>query len=185
MEQRHEFFLPDALRTVPGLRVQQLGGPGSFTTIKIRGLRNEDTAVLFDGLRFRDPTAPQGDASGYIEDLLVTDTDRVEVLRGSASALYGTNATGGVINIITGEGGGPAHGNILLEGGGLGLFRGRAQLAGGALHDRLHYSGGAPHLNVSAGVVGANPPPPPNAPGYVSPPPWPPAPPPRRSSAPH
>ncbi len=168
MEQRHEFFLPEALRTVPGLRVQQLGGPGSFTTIKIRGLRNEDTAVLFDGLRFRDPTAPQGDASGYIEDLLVTDTDRVEVLRGSASALYGTNATGGVINIITGEGGGPAHGNILLEGGGLGLFRGRAQLAGGALHDRLQYSGGVSHLNVTAGIGGDNPARTTNGQGYVS-----------------
>ena len=168
VEERGEFFLPEALRTIPGLRVQQLGGPGSFTTIKIRGLRNEDTAVLFDGLRFRDPTAPQGDASAYLEDLLVTDIDRVEVLRGSASALYGTNATGGVINIITGEGGGPTHGNILLEGGGLGLFRGRAQLGGGALDNHLQYSGGVSHLNATAGIGGNNPARTTNGQGYVS-----------------
>ena len=157
IEQRDEFFIPEALRSVPGLRVQQLGGPGAFTTIKIRGLRNEDTSVLFDGLRFRDPTAPQGDAESYVEDLFVTDVDRIEVLRGSASALYGTNASGGVINIITGEGGGPARGNILVEGGGLGLIRGRAQMAGGARQDRLQYSGAVSHLNVTAGVGGHNP----------------------------
>src|SRR5205085_5854918 len=100
MDERDEFLLPEALRTVPGLRVQQLGGPGALTTIKTRGLRNQDTAVLIDGLRFRDPSAPQGDAEGYLSDLLVTNTSRVEVLRGSGSSLYGTNAIGGVINIV-------------------------------------------------------------------------------------
>ena len=168
IEQRDEFFIPEALRTVPGLRVQQLGGPGSFTTIKIRGLRNEDTSVLFDGLRFRDPTAPQGDAEAYLEDLIVTDVDRIEVLRGSASALYGTNAAGGVINIITGEGGGPTRGNILIEGGGLGLIRGRAQVAGGGWQDRLQYSAGVSHLNVTAGVGGADPARNTSGQGYVS-----------------
>lgn len=59
MDERDEAAISEALRTVPGLRVQQLGGPGSFTSIKTRGLRNEDTAVLIDGLRFRDAAAPQ------------------------------------------------------------------------------------------------------------------------------
>jgi outer membrane cobalamin receptor len=63
VEERDEYLIPEALRTVPGLRVQQLGGPGSLVTIKTRGLRNQDTAILFDGLRFRDPSSPQGDAS--------------------------------------------------------------------------------------------------------------------------
>src|SRR4030095_5805869 len=106
IEERDEFAIAEALRTVPGLRVQQLGGPGSFVSIKTRGLRNEDTAVLIDGLRFRDVGAPQGDASGFLSDLIVTDIDRVEVLRGSGSSLYGSNAIGGVINIVTDEGGG-------------------------------------------------------------------------------
>src|SRR5256885_13506046 len=68
IDERDELAIAESLRTVPGLRVQQLGGPGSFTSIKTRGLRNEDTAVLIDGLRFRDAAATQGDASGFLED---------------------------------------------------------------------------------------------------------------------
>ncbi|MGB8507539.1 MAG: TonB-dependent receptor [Pyrinomonadaceae bacterium] len=153
IEERDEFSITDALRTVPGLRVQQLGGPGAFTTIKTRGLRNQDTAVLFDGVRFRDPTSPQGDASGFLSDLVVTDASRVEVLRGSGSSLYGTNAIGGVVNIVTDEGGGPFHGSLLAEGGGLGFARGRAQVSGGVgASDRFVYSAALSHLNVSRGV---------------------------------
>src|SRR5207237_10223514 len=142
MDERNEAAIPEALRTVPGLRVQQSGGPGAFTTIKTRGLRNQDTAVLIDGLRFRDPSAERGDASGYLSDLLVTNVSRVEVLRGSGSSLYGSNAIGGVVNIVTDEGGGPLRGQLLVEGGGLGLFRGRAQIAGGARADRIAFSAG-------------------------------------------
>ncbi|HYP52515.1 MAG TPA: TonB-dependent receptor plug domain-containing protein, partial [Pyrinomonadaceae bacterium] len=110
IEERDEATLSEALRTVPGLRVQQLGGPGSFTSIKTRGLRNQDTAFLIDGLRFRDVTAVRGDASGFVGDLAVADTARVEILRGSGSSLYGTNAVGGVVNVVTDEGGGPFRG---------------------------------------------------------------------------
>jgi vitamin B12 transporter len=154
IDDRDEATISEALRTVPGLRVQQLGGPGSFTSIKTRGLRNEDTSVLIDGLRFRDAGAPQGDASGFLEDLIVTDLSRVEVLRGSGSSLYGSNAIGGVINLVTDEGGGPLHGSLLAEGGGLGMFRGRAQVAGGAQNDSIVYSAGLSHLNVRRGVDG-------------------------------
>ncbi|MCA1578718.1 MAG: TonB-dependent receptor [Acidobacteria bacterium] len=152
IEERGEIQIPEALRVVPGLRVQQLGGPGSFTSIKTRGLPSEDTAVLIDGIRFRDAAATQGDASGFLEDLIVTDVSRLEVLRGSGSSLYGSNAVGGVINIVTNEGGGPIHGSILGEGGGLGLFRTRAQLAGGLSNNRVVYSGGFSFLNVTRGV---------------------------------
>ena len=150
IENRDESTVTDALRTVPGLRIQQLGGPGKLVSIKSRGLRNQDTAVLIDGLRFRDATT--GEATSFLSDFLITNIDRLEVLRGSGSSLYGTNAIGSVINIVTDEGGGPTHGNVLLEGGGLGLFRGRAQLAGGT--GRLVYSGGLTHLNVTRGIDG-------------------------------
>ena len=153
IEARNEYFLPEALCTVPGLRVQQLGGPGGFTGIKTRGLRNEDTAILIDGARLRDPAAPQGDASTYLETLMATDVDRVEILRGTGSTLYGTNAGGGVINIVTAPGGGPPRGSFLVEGGGLGTFRGAAQTTGGS-GERFLYSVGVTHLNVSDGVDG-------------------------------
>jgi iron complex outermembrane receptor protein len=152
IEERNEVTIPESLRTVPGLRVQQLGGPGSFTSIKTRGLPSEDTAVLIDGLRFRDPASTQGDASGFLEDLIVTDVSRLEVLRGSGSSLYGSNAVGGVVNVVTDEGGGPIHGSLLGEGGGLGLFRTRAQVAGGLNNNRVVYSGGFSFLNVSRGI---------------------------------
>ena len=154
IDERDESAIAESLRTVPGLRVQQLGGPGSFTSIKTRGLRSEDTAVLIDGLRFRDAAATQGDASGFLEDLIVTDVSRVEVLRGSGSSLYGSNAIGGVINLVTDEGGGPIHGNVLAEGGGLGMFRGRGQVAGGTRNNSIVYSAGLSHLNVTRGVDG-------------------------------
>ena len=150
---RDEYFIPEALRTVPGLKVQQLGGPGSFTSIKIRGLRSEDTAIVIDGARIRDPSAPKGDASSYLEMFMATDLKQVEILRGAGSTLYGTNAGGGVINVVTSSGGGKPRGSVLVEGGGLGLFRANAQTAGG-YRERFQYSVGVSHLSVLDGVDG-------------------------------
>ena len=124
--------LSDVVALTPGLRVQQLGGPGAFTTIQIRGLRDQDTAVLVDGLRLRDASATQADASGLIEDLLFTDASRVEVMRGSGSSLYGTNAIGGVINVITGEGGGRTRGSVLLKADLWALFEGERNFPAGS-----------------------------------------------------
>ena len=154
IEERHEYSVAEALRAVPGLRVQQSGGPGAFTTIKARGLGNQDTAVLVDGLRFRDPSAPQGNAEGYVAELEVTNLSRVEVVRGSGSSLYGTNAVGGVVNVVTDAGGGPFRGSLLAEGGRLGHFRGRAQVAGGTGGNRVAYSAGLSHRNVTRGLDG-------------------------------
>lgn len=155
LEDRDEPTIAGALRTVPGLRVQQLGGPGALASVKTRGLRSQDTSLLIDGLRFRDPAAAQGDATSFLADFALTDAGRVEVLRGSGSSLYGTNAVGGVVNVVTDEGGGPFHGQLLAEGGGLGFLRGRAQVAGSAgAADRLVYSAAVSHLNVTRGVDG-------------------------------
>ena len=156
-DDRDRSSLADVVNLVPGLRVQQLGGPGAFTTIHIRGLRPQDTAVLIDGLRLRDSSATQGDASGLLEDLFFTDASRVEVLRGSGSSLYGTNAIGGVINVITDEGGGRTRGSLLTEGGSLGLIRGRALIAGGLQHDQIPYSLGVTHVYAGDGVDGDDP----------------------------
>ncbi|MGH9581597.1 MAG: TonB-dependent receptor [Bryobacteraceae bacterium] len=151
-EGRGILSVPDALRYLPGVRVITLGGPGTFASIQIRGMRSYDTAVLFDGFRFRDPTSVEGDATAYIGDLMLVDSSRIEVLQGSGSSLYVTNAMAGTINVITDPGGGPFHGDVDAQGGGLGLFRGLARFAGGALHNRLMYSAGVSNLNVSDGV---------------------------------
>lgn len=154
-ERRGIFSVPDALQQVPGLRITTRGGPGSFTTIQTRGLRATDTSILIDGFRLRDNTGIQGDASSFIGDLLLVDSSQIEVLRGSGSSLYGTNSMAGTVNIITDQGGGPVHGDFDYQGGGLGLNRGVARVAGGALRDRLLYSAGLANLNEINGVSDA------------------------------
>ena len=154
LDRRAAYSLIGALNLTPGMRVQQLGGPGSFIRVQMRGLRAFDTSVLIDGFRLRDGSAPQADATGFLSDLLVIDTDRIEVLRGSGASLYGTHATGGVINVVTDAGGGPFHGDLLAEGGGLGLIRSVVKIGGGFAHDRIHFTAGGAHLNVLNGVDG-------------------------------
>ncbi len=154
LDQRGIEDIADGLREVPGLRISQRGGPGSFTTIQTRGLRTFDTSILVDGVRFRDVAATQGDASSFISDLLLVDTARVEVLRGSGSSLYGTNAIGGVVNLVTDTGDGPFHGALTADGGGLGEFRGLARVGGSAFENRVHYSAGLGHQDVTNGVGG-------------------------------
>ena len=152
--------LAEAVQQTPGLRVQNLGGPGSFTRILLRGLRAQDTAVTIDGLRFRDAATTQGDATSFVENLMLTGSSRVEVLRGSGSALYGTNAVGGVINVVTSLANNAAsdrwHGGLTGEGGGLAYGRGLLQLSG-PVSRSLSFSGGLQHTNVSRGNDGQDP----------------------------
>ncbi len=155
---RQEFFIAEAVRNVPGARVRRLRGPGGLTTIQTRGLRNQDTAVLLDGLRFRDAAGTQGDATSILQDFLVVDADRLEFLRGSGSSLYGSHAVGGALNIQSATGGGRPRGAISVGGGGLGAARGAARVGGGLLPlNRLIYSGGVAHFNVSEGIDGFDP----------------------------
>ncbi|HUQ95115.1 MAG TPA: TonB-dependent receptor plug domain-containing protein, partial [Bryobacteraceae bacterium] len=154
IDNRNEYSLYETLRNTPGLTIRNLGGPGQSTSIRSRGLGPSATAILIDGMRFRDVATTQGDASSFLGGLNIVNPKRVEVLRGSGSSLYGTNAVGGIINIVTEQGGVPAHGDLQLEGGSLGLLRGRGSLGGATLHNRLLYSGGLLHLNVLRGVNG-------------------------------
>ncbi len=154
-EQRGLFSVSDALRFVPGLQISTRGSPGTYTTIQTRGLRVTDTAVLIDGFPFRDPTSIQDEASAYIGDLLLVDSTRIEVLRGSGSSLYGSNAMSGTVNILTDSGGEPLHADIDVQGGGLGLFHGVARVAGSSWNNRVNYSGGLSNLNVTEGVLDA------------------------------
>ena len=131
MRDRADFTLVDTLRTIPGFRVQQLGGFGRTASIKSRGLRNQDTAVLLDGIRFRDSGAITGDASPFLSDITLTSVDRIEVLRGSGSSLYGTNAIGGTLDFRTPLPRSGFHGQVSGAAGGLGLGRFRSNLSYG------------------------------------------------------
>ena len=151
---RNEFSVADALRTAPGATVQQLGGPGSFTSVKLRGLREQDTAFLIDGVRFRDAGAPQGDATAFVGELFVVNLARIEVLRGSGSSLYGSHAIGGAVNLITASGAGRPIADIAAEAGGLGFSRLTAHTSTSALADRVTFSLGAGHIRTLRGVDG-------------------------------
>jgi iron complex outermembrane receptor protein len=123
-----------------------------MTQIRMRGLRPDATAVLVDGMRFRDPSTTQGDSTSFLSTLNFVSAGRVEILRGSGSSLYGSNAVGGAINLMTDEGGGPTRGEVQIEGGGFGFARGRASLSGGMLNDRLRYTAGLTHINLMNGI---------------------------------
>ena len=150
---RNAVTLADVVRLTPGVQVRDAGGPGQIGTLRIRGLRSDAAAVLVDGVRLRDAASTQGDITGFFSNLGVVDFDRVEVLRGSASSLYGTNAVGGAINIVTREGG-PQRSEGQLEFGSLGHSRVRGTTGGTLGGGRVAYSAGGLHRLVRDGVDG-------------------------------
>ncbi len=153
IEAKREVTLAEALRGTPGLRVQQQGSYGALTGLRLRGLRNSDTAILLDGLRVRDASDLNGSAQPFFSDILPANLDRVEILRGSGSSIYGTNAIGGVINLVPTTGAGAPRFDASFEGGSLGLFRERIQGSGG-IGQRAGFSFGLSRLDVRDGVDG-------------------------------
>jgi len=96
-------IVSDALKQTPGLTVVRNGGPGQSTNVLLRGADAGQTLVLIDGVRINDPSATSGEA--IFGDLLANGIDRIEVLRGPQSTLYGSDAIGGVVDILTKRGG--------------------------------------------------------------------------------
>ena len=118
----------EVLRRVPGVTVVETGGPGSTTTVRLRGADAGHTLVLIDGIRVNDPSTDAGEFD--FSNLSAVDIERIEVLRGPQSAIYGSDAIGGVINIITRKGNGPPRVSIGVEGGSYGTKAGRAAVSG-------------------------------------------------------
>ena len=101
----------DALQSLPGVHVSRNSTAASVTEVRIRGAENNHTLVLIDGVPANDPTNGSYDFS----DLSVVDIERIEVIRGAPSVIYGSGAVGGVINILTRSGRGPARVTIATE----------------------------------------------------------------------
>ncbi len=155
IETRRAVTLTESLRGIPGLRVQQQGSMGALTTLRLRGQRNFDTAILLDGLRVRDASDINGSAVSIIPDLLPADLDRVEVLRGSGSSIYGTNAIGGAINLVPKTGTGDRQFELGFDGGSLALFRERIRGSSG-IGKRAGVSFGITRVDVRHGVDGSD-----------------------------
>ena len=151
IETKREIGLSESLRGTPGVRVQQQGSPGALTSVRLRGQRAFDTAVLLDGLRVRDAGDINGSAVPLFPDLVAGDLDRVEVLRGSGSSIYGTNAIGGVINLVPATIGGDRHFEFGFDGGSLALFRERLKGSGG-IGTRAGFSFALSREDVRRGV---------------------------------
>jgi len=144
-------FVSDALAQTPGLSVTREGGPGQLTSVFIRGAETGESVTLIDGIRINDPSAPDG--APVLGDLLVNNIDRIEVLRGPQSTLYGSDAIGGVVNILTQRGGPqPFVATLEAQGGTYDTYR-----LNGAAHgsiDALEY-GGSINYYDTAGVPAA------------------------------
>ena len=141
--------LPDLLKEVPGLNLVQTGGPGGQTSVFMRGTNSNHTKVLVDGIDLGDPSNPGG--AFDLGTFLTQDIQSVEILRGPQSGLYGSDAIGGVINIITKSGSGPAQFNAGAEAGSFDTFN-QAGSASGSL-DQFHYAATLQHYHAGATPV--------------------------------
>jgi len=114
LDERQSVFTVDVLSDLPSVAVSRTAGFGSLTEVRIRGAEANQVLVVIDGVEANDPGL--GDTFDFAS-LMSYDVDRIEVLRGPQSALWGSDAAAGVINIRTREGGQGLNGSGFLEGG--------------------------------------------------------------------
>jgi vitamin B12 transporter len=119
----------DLLRDLPGVFLQQSGGRGSVVSLFTRGAKPNFTLVLLDGVKANDPTNTRGGSYDF-STLDLNDIERIEFVRGPASAIYGSDAVGGVINIITRRGGDTPEAGLKAEGGSFGYARVAGHVSG-------------------------------------------------------
>lgn len=129
--------VPDLLNRVPGVQVQQSGGRGSQTGVFIRGTKTAQTLVLIDGVRVGSASA----GGATLQHLNLEQIERVEVLRGPHSAMYGADAIGGVIQIFTRRSAGEGlHGRVRVAAGNKGVWERSAGISGGDQDTRFNLS---------------------------------------------
>src|SRR5260221_11555742 len=126
LEERQIVIVSDVLRDVPGIAVSRTGPVGQFTQVRIRGAESNHTLVLIDGIKAGDPFFGEF----QFETLITDDVAKVEVLRGEQSALYGSDAIGGVIHYIAATGAEARGFRARAEGGSFGSANASARYAG-------------------------------------------------------
>ncbi len=129
-------FVVDALQAVPGLAVIQNGALGGNASVFIRGAKTGNMAVLVDGVRVNDPSTIE--RTFDFGTLSMDSIERIEIIKGPQSVLYGSDATGGVINIVTKKGQGKTSATIVSTGGSYYTTHISANVAGG--ENAFHYS---------------------------------------------
>lgn len=141
IEERQYPFTVDALRSMPGITVSQNGPFGGQALVSIRGAAPEQTLVLIDGVIANDPS--NAGASFNFANLDPNDIERIEVLRGPQSTLYGSQAIGGVVNIITKRADAPFAYSAFAEAGSYNTLRSGGTISGreGQTDYRLSLSG--------------------------------------------
>jgi vitamin B12 transporter len=144
-------FVLDALREVPALDVVRTGSLGSTTSVFIRGANSEHTLVLIDGIEVHD-AASTGRAFDFAH-LSADHIGRIEVIRGPQSVLYGSDAIGGVIQLISPLGSGPPRFTLGAEAGSFATYRGHFSASGGS--DLVRYSIAGSRLQT-AGISSAS-----------------------------
>ena len=142
IERRQAQSVQDALRGVPGLSFSNNGGLGKATSVFLRGAESDQVLVLVDGVRVGSATL----GTTSIQDIPIDQVERIEVVRGPRSSLYGADAIGGVIQIFTRKGGGALTPRLSLGGGSHGTQDYSAGLSGGG--ERGWFNIGASHLQT-------------------------------------
>src|SRR5271167_1638241 len=132
----------NVLREVPGVQVTQSGSPGSVTDVSIRGASAAQTLVLVDGVEVNAGATGSFDLANLTTDNL----DRVEILRGAGGSLYGSQAIGGVVNILSQEGEGPPTASLLSGGGNRATSQQVGTVSGA--EGNLHYSGAVSYFST-------------------------------------
>ncbi|OCL91158.1 TonB-dependent receptor plug domain-containing protein [Aliarcobacter thereius] len=115
IESRKFTTVTEALNSLSGVSISSNGGIGQTSSVYLRGMDSHRTLILIDGVRYNDITTPKGSAN--IEHLMINDIERIEVIKGAQSSIWGADASAGVINIITKSAQKGTHANINLEAG--------------------------------------------------------------------